>query len=133
MTPCLFAPPTSRLNKRPGRKGVIGVFVTRIRVREVGKWRRLTPLQGLDLLEGLALGLLALLQLGDLDLLAELLEVAQLAGLGGRLLGGRLLHQLRAHALHVAVVLDHLSEVVRRAGEGERVLLREGTSSLCPV
>lgn len=77
-----------------------------------------TPLEALDLLECVLLRLGALLQLGNLDLLAELLQVAQLARLGGRLLVGCLLHQLRADLVDVLVALDHLGEVVRGAREG---------------
>ncbi|KUI57949.1 hypothetical protein VP1G_10963 [Cytospora mali] len=56
--------------------------------------------------------------LGYLDLLSELLKVAQLPGLGRGLLVGGLLDQLVLDLLHVAVVLDHLGEVVLWAGEG---------------
>lgn len=85
----------------------------------------LTSLQSLDLLEGLALGLLALLELGDLDLLAKLLEVAQLAGLGGGLLVGRLLDELGLDLFHVRVLLDHLGKVVLGAGEGNTLCAEE--------
>jgi hypothetical protein len=70
----------------------------------------LTSLEGLDLLKCLALGLLSLLQLRHLDLLAELLQVPQLASLSRRLLVGGLLYEL---------CLDLLSEVVLRTGEGD--------------
>ena len=67
----------------------------------------------------LALGLLSLLQLRHLDLLAELLQVPQLASLSRRLLVGGLLYELCLDLLHVGVLLDHLSEVVLRTGEGD--------------
>ena len=71
-----------------------------------------TPLEGLNLLKRLLLLLGPLLQLGDLHLLAELLEVAQLAGLGGGLLFVGLLDELLADLLDVLVALDHLGEVL---------------------
>lgn len=85
---------------------------------EVGQGQVLTSLEGLDLLKGLALGLLPLLQLGDLDLLSELLEVPQLPGLRSGLLVGGLLDELGLDLLHVGVLLDHLGEVILGPGEG---------------
>ena len=87
----------------------------------------LTSLEVLDLLKSLTLGLLSLLELGNLNLLSELLEVAQLAGLGGRLLGCCLLDELGAHFLHVAVILDHFGEIVGWARERHSLSLEQGT------
>jgi hypothetical protein len=85
----------------------------------------LTSLEVLDLVEGLALGLLSFLELGDLDLLSELLEVAQLAGLLSSLLVGSLLNKLGLDLLHVGILLDHLSEVILGAREGNTLLAEE--------
>ena len=87
--------------------------------------RVLTSLEVLDLVEGLALLLVSLLELGDLDLLSELLEVAQLAGLLGSLLVGCLLDELGLDLLHVGILLDHLGEVVLGTREGNALLTEE--------
>lgn len=60
---------------------------------------------------------MTLLHLGNLHLLAKLLQVTELASLGGRLLVGRLLDQLGLDLLHVLVLLDHLGKVVLGARE----------------
>lgn len=93
----------------------------------------LTSLEGLDLLESLTLGLLTFLQLGYLDLLAELLEVTELAGLGGCLLGGSLLDELGLDLLHVGVLLDHLGKVVLGSGEWYALGEELGTALLSGV
>ena len=87
---------------------------------------KLTPLERAQALFHILLALLALLELLDLHLLAELLALA-LAPLVLALLDSRLLvEQPLADALHVRVRLDHLRKVVRGPGERQRVLLREG-------
>jgi hypothetical protein len=69
---------------------------------------------------------LALELLLHLDLLAELLEVTLLAGLGGRLLGGCVFDQLRLDLLHGLVAADCLGKVVCRPGEGDALLAQQG-------
>ena len=84
-----------------------------------------TLLQSVDLLQSLTLLLLALLQLRNLHLLAELLQIALLAGFSGGLLGSRFVVELLLDATHVLVGLDHLSEVVAGTGEGHALLLEQ--------
>ena len=80
---------------------------------------KLTPLERAQALFHILLALLALLELLDLHLLAELLALA-LAPLVLALLDSRLLiEQPLADALHVRVALDHLSEIVGGTGKGE--------------
>lgn len=82
----------------------------------------LTSLEVLDLVEGITLGLVSLLDLGNLDLLSELLEVAHLASLLGGLLIGSLLDELGLDLLHVGILLDHLGEVILGTREGNTFL-----------
>lgn len=84
-----------------------------------------TLLQIVDLLQSLTLLLLALLQLRNLHLLAELLQIALLAGFSGGLLGSSFVVELLLDATHVLVGLDHLSEVVAGTGEGHALLLEQ--------
>lgn len=83
-----------------------------------------TPLQQVDLLNGVPLLLGALLHLRNLDLLSELLQIALLACLGGCLLASSLVDQLRLDLAHVLVALHHLGEVVGRSREGDTLLLQ---------
>ena len=90
---------------------------------------KLTPLERAQALFHILLALLALLELLDLHLLAELLALA-LAPLVLALLDSRLLiEQPLADALHVRVRLDHLGEEVGGAGEREGVLRGKGAGS----
>lgn len=89
-----------------------------------------TLLEGLDLVKRLPLRLVTLLLLGNLDRLAELLEITLLAGLGGGLLVGGLLDQLGLDLLHLAVALDHLGEIVIGAGERHAFLEQRSTAEL---
>jgi hypothetical protein len=82
-----------------------------------------TPLQQVDLLNGVPLLLGALLHLRNLDLLAELLQVTLLACLGGCLLAGSLVDQLRLDFAHVLIALHHLGEVIGRSRERDTLLL----------
>ena len=94
---------------------------------------KLTPLERTQALFHILLALLALLELLDLHLLAELLALA-LAPLVLALLDSRLLvKQPLADALHVRVRLDHLREIVCGAGEGEVVFGGERAGGVSAV
>ncbi|KAF2838049.1 hypothetical protein M501DRAFT_1011710 [Patellaria atrata CBS 101060] len=73
----------------------------------------------IDLFNRIPLRLIPLLQLRDLDLLAEFLEIALSARVAGCFLARGLVDQFLLYLPHVLVALDHFGEVVCRAGEGE--------------
>jgi len=76
---------------------------------------------------------LALLELLELHLLADLLAFA-LAPPRLALFDARaLVEQTLSDAFHVRVRLDHLCEEVVRAREGEAVFCREGAGGLCAM
>jgi len=83
-----------------------------------------TSLQLLHPVEHLPLLALALLPLLDLDLLAELLEVALAARILRGPLAGRRVHQLLLHAPHVLLALHHLRKVVSWPRERRAFLLQ---------
>ena len=108
---------------RSVQQGIISNYST---VRcERGLRVKHTLLQCIDLLKGITLLLRTLLQLGDLHLLAELLQVTLAARLGGSLLAGCLFVQLLLNLVHVLVVLDHFGEIVTGAGERDTLLLEQ--------
>lgn len=93
-------------------------------MRRIRAWSARTSFQGLDLLHGLLRLLGTLLELGDLDLLAELLQIPLLPRLCAGLLARRLVDQLRLDLRHVLVRLHHLGEVVRGSREGYALCLQ---------
>lgn len=92
-------------------------------------WKR-TSLENVDLLHGIPLRAVALLQLGDLHLLAELFEVSLPAGVCRGPLAGGLVDELLLDLAHVFVALDHFRKVIRGTGEGHAFLLEEAAGAV---
>lgn len=91
---------------------------------------RRTSLEQLDLVHSLLLLFAALLELGNLDLLSELLEVPELPCFLRPLFPLGLLQELALDLAHVLVVLHHLRKVVDRSLEGDLLLLQDSASLL---
>jgi hypothetical protein len=88
---------------------------------------KLTSLEKLDLVHGILLLATSLLQLGDLDLLSELLEISLSSCFGRGLFARCFVDQFTLDLAHVLVALDHLGKVVCRAGEWYTFLLKQAT------
>ena len=87
-----------------------------------------TSLQRVDLVQGIPLRAIPLLELGDLHGLAKLLEIPLPPRICAGFFPGRLVDQLLPHLAHLVLRLHHLGKVVCRSRKWHALPLESPSS-----